>query len=103
MYTATQWSTIEDKQKFKRDLIRFIESGFKRTLFYKALYSRLSMCFQHIAHYNINGFYAVWFSTQEDQARWIEHVKTITIYGDPAWTFSDVERDIQKYLRGLTS
>ncbi len=98
-YTATKWNTAEDKQKFAMGLVRFVESGFKPTRFCKPLYRRLSMCFGHMAHFNKDGFYDEWFSTPEKQAEWVNYVVSRTVYGDPAWTYSDVERDIQKYVR----
>ena len=51
-FTATQWSTQDDKAEFGNTLLHFIDSGFKLTLFTKKLYSRLSNTFGHIAHYN---------------------------------------------------
>ena len=50
-FTATQWSTEDDKAEFVNTLLHFIDSGFKLTLFMKKLYSRLSNMFGHIAHY----------------------------------------------------
>ena len=50
-FTATKWDTAEVKAKFANDLCRFMAADFKESLFTKALYQRLSMCFGHIAHY----------------------------------------------------
>ncbi len=50
-FIATQWNTAENKAVFGNHLLRFIEAGFPQNLFTKTLYNRLSMCFQHIAHY----------------------------------------------------
>lgn len=96
--TATQWCSPQDKAKFLNDLARFVRSGFKETLFTKSLYTRLSMCFGHIAHYNKNGFYDVWFATESRQNAWKRYIQEQAIYGDPAWTFSDAERIFQKWL-----
>lgn len=98
-YEPTKWSTREDKQNFALKLVRFVESGFNPNLFHKELYTRLSMCFGHIAHFNKYGFYETWFSTPERQADWLAYVSTRTIYGDPGWTFSDVERDLKRYAQ----
>ncbi len=89
--TATKWSTVEDKEKFLKHFERFVASGYKRTLFYKWFYIRLSMMFGFIAHYNINGFYAEYFADDGRQAIFENYVRTWHCYGDPEYTFSDVE------------
>ena len=98
-FQATQWRTKEDKAKFGNDLVRFIEAGCRLTMFNKPLYTALSFCYGHIAHFNRYGFYERWFSSPEAKQEWIEHVKGWTIYGDPTWTLSDVERAVQRYAR----
>lgn len=72
-FIATQWNTAENKAVFGNHLLRFIEAGFPQNLFTKTLYNRLSMCFQHIAHCDIQGFYTEWFTTPGDQARFLTH------------------------------
>jgi len=54
-FTATQWSTPDDKAEFGNTLLNFIDSGFKQTLFTKKLYKRLSCTYGHIAHYVEDG------------------------------------------------
>jgi hypothetical protein len=98
-FTATQWSTQDDKAEFGNALLHFIDSGFKQTLFTKKLYQRLSNTYGHIAHYNQGGFWEVWFSTDADRARFIEHLLRWRCYGDPEFTFSDVERVLQTEAR----
>ena len=98
-FTATPWSTIDEKAQFGNQLFRFIEEGFPQSLFTKALYGRLSQCFQHIAHCDLHGFYAVWFSTPGNQARFLAHILRALCFGDPAYTYSDVEKAIQEEIR----
>ncbi len=50
-FTATQWSTAEDKAKFANALMKFIAHEFPRQSFSNALYQRLSNTFGHIANY----------------------------------------------------
>jgi hypothetical protein len=50
-FVATQWNTAADKAAFGNTYLRFIEQEWKRSLFTKGFYQRLSMCFGHIAHY----------------------------------------------------
>jgi hypothetical protein len=50
-FVPTEFSTAEDKKDFGNTFLHFIEAEWKHTLFTKNFYSRLSMCFGHIAHY----------------------------------------------------
>lgn len=97
-FTATQFSTTEDKAKFANHFVRFVESDFKDTLFYDWFYRRLSMSFGHIAHYNRGGFYGVWFSTTENKVHFLERTLKSGKYGDPAYTYSDVEKVLAAWV-----
>jgi hypothetical protein len=98
MFTPTKWSTAQDKQKFRDSLIKFIQSDFNENKFTKKLYTRLSVCFGHIAHTSQSGFYYTWFSTKTQQDKWINHIKRASAIGDPEWTYSDVEKEIKKFV-----
>lgn len=98
-FTATKWDSAEDKAKFANHFIRFLESGFKRELFTHDFYRRLSLCFGHIAHYDINGFYETFFADPSDWKIFIDVTLQHPCYGDPGFTCSDVERAIQAYLQ----
>jgi hypothetical protein len=97
-FTATKFSTAADKAEFGNTLLRFIESEWASALFTKRFYNRLSMCFGHIAHYNRTQFYEEWFSTLAAQVRFLKHALRFPCYGDPEYTFSDVERAIQREI-----
>jgi hypothetical protein len=97
--TATKWDAATVKAKFLNDLADLMRSGFKRTKFSKALYKRLSMTFSHIAHYDIEGFYGEWFETPARQLAWVENALRHPCYGDPEYTYSDAERQFQKWLQ----
>lgn len=96
-FTATEWDTVEDKEKFAKHFIRFVESGFNKNLFYKWFYTRLSMTFGHIAHYNKDGFYAYFFEYHDED--FITSCLLGGGYGDPSCTYSDVERYLKNWLR----
>lgn len=98
-FVATQWSSVREKEEFASRFIKFVESGFKKSFFTKKFYTRLSMCFGHIAHYDKDGFWAEWFTTPEDQKRFMEKTITYGCYGDPEYTFSDVEKYLVKYFK----
>ena len=97
-FTATKFSTAEDKAEFGNTLLRFIESEWASALFTKSFYNRLSMCFAHIANYNRTQFYEEWFSSLAAQVRFLKHTLRFPCYGDPEYTFSDVERAIQREI-----
>ena len=95
---ATKFSTAADKAEFGNTLLRFIESDWAPALFTKSFYNRLSMCFGHIAHYNRTQFYEEWFSSLAAQVRFLKHTLRFPCYGDPEYTFSDVEKAIQREI-----
>lgn len=98
-FTPTAHSTVADKEKFLKHFQRFVKSGYNKNLFYKWFYTRLSMTFGHIAHYNRHGFYGTWFETEDQRADFLRHTMQYGCYGDAAYTYCDVERAIQTELR----
>jgi hypothetical protein len=50
-FVPTEWSSAADKAAFGNTFLHFVESAWKRSLFTKGFYQRLSNCFGHIAHY----------------------------------------------------
>lgn len=98
-FVPTEFCTAADKADFGNQFLRFIETGWKQTLFTKKFYTRLSMCFGHIAHYNLHGFYETFFTCEKDRLAFIEQTMGWPCYGDPKFTFCDVERAIQRELR----
>jgi hypothetical protein len=100
-FTPTQWDTAEDKAKFANHFVRFVENGFKQTLFHKWFYKRLSMCFGHIAHFNQAGFYDVQFGSLVARRDFLAQCHHHPHYGDPAFTYSDVEKVLGAWV--LTS
>ena len=98
-FTATKWDTNEDKAKFANNLCRFIAADFKTTLFTDKLYRRLAMMFGHIAHYDRFGFTAEFFTDLRGKIAFIEQTMMWRPCGDPAWTYSDVERAVLKRMQ----
>ena len=72
-YTATEFDTVEDKVKFENQFKKFVSNGFKESQFPKWFYTRLSMCFGNIAHYNKNGFYNTYFLNSEGISHFIDN------------------------------
>lgn len=95
----TGHGTAKDKAKFANDLAEFIVNDFPATRFSNRLYSTLSNCFGHIAHYNQHGFFHTWFDCDRNKLEWLEHALRYSAPGDPAYCFTDVERAIQQFIR----
>jgi hypothetical protein len=98
-FTPTKFSTAADKAEFGNHFLRFIETEWAHALFTKDFYHRLSMCFGHIAHCDRATFYETWFTTDHDRLRFLEKTLKWPCWGDPEYTFSDVERAIQQEVR----
>lgn len=98
-FTPTKWDSVEKKANFAKQFIRFVQSDFANAKFPQTFYRRLSMTFGHIAHFNQHGFFETFFTTTEDKVRFLRMTLAHPCYGDPAWTYSDVERALQTWLR----
>lgn len=98
-FTPTKWDTGDKKAAFAKQFIRFVQSDFARSKFPKTFYQRLSMCFGHIAHFNQHGFFETFFTTTEGKVRFLRMTLAHPCYGDPSYTYCDVERALQTWLR----
>jgi hypothetical protein len=98
-FAATKWDTGEDKAKFANGLCHFIAADFKQALFTERIYRRLAMTFGHIAHIDRVGFLAEFFEDLRGKVAFLEQTLMWCPCGDPAWTYSDVERAVLKRLR----
>lgn len=97
-FTATKWETAEQKAKFANHFVRFATNGCRATMFPQWFYTRLSMTFGHIAHYDRSGFYSTWFSDRAGASEFFDRVAGWVAYGDPEYTYSDVERALQQWV-----
>ena len=95
-FTPTKWNTAEDKADFANKLLNFMLTGFLAGRFTEKLYTRLSMCYGHIAHFDRQGFSETWFDSPESIASFVNHLMQWPCHGDAGYTFSDVERAIQR-------
>ncbi len=98
-FTPTQWSTAQEKAAFAKQFVRFGQSDFAVKHFTDKFYRRLSNTFGHIAHYDRGGFWHIFFRTTADKVRFLDQTLRYPCYGDPVWTYSDVERALQEWLR----
>jgi hypothetical protein len=97
-FTPTECSTSADKAWFANHLLHFIAEDFPPTLFTKRFYNRLSMTFGHIAHYNMHGFWGVFFEDLRGKIHFLEQTAAWPCHGDPAFTYCDVERAIARRI-----
>ncbi len=93
-FVPTQWDTAEQKAKFANALFTFIADDFPRSKFHESFYRRLSNTCGHIACYNRDGFYGRFFLNAQDKLEFLEQCVTWPCYGDPTYTYSDVERAV---------
>jgi len=98
-FTPTEWNSAEDKAKFANHFVRFVTGGFKYSVFPKWFYHRLSNMYGHIAHHNKAGFYDTWFSSPDRAVSFIERIEQHHAYGDPAYTYSDVEKALTEWMK----
>lgn len=97
-FTPTQWNSADDKRWFFRQFQRFVSSGFARKYFTQRFYNRLSNTFGHIAHCDIHGFWAAHFTCTRDQLAFLQQTVQWPCWGDPTYTYSDVESALRKWV-----
>jgi hypothetical protein len=97
-FTPTPWDSAEEKVRFARRFIRFVESDFAKAQFPHTFYRRLALTFGHIAHFNQHGFYQEFFTATEGKVRFLRMTLAHSGWGDPGFTYSDVERALQSWL-----
>ena len=95
-FQATRFDSGADKARFANHFLRFMSKGFPEQSFTQAFYRRLSLCFSHIAHYDRHGFWGTFFTSTEGRIEFIDHTLRGGGYGDPAWTYCDVELAIRR-------
>lgn len=97
-FVPTEWSTTAEKANFGNALLHFLDADCPRQLFTKKFYTRLSMTFGNIAHYNLEGFYDTWFTRDRHRLGFVQKILRWPCHGDPTFTFSDVERAVQRVV-----
>ena len=85
--------------RFATQFVRFVQSNFAARHFTDKFYRRLCNTFGFIAHYNRGRFWSEFFTSTADKVRFLEQTLQHPCYGDPGWTYSDVERAVQAWLR----
>ena len=98
-FTPTQFDDGAAKADFGNRLLAFIATDFPHTRFTLGFYRILSLHFGMIAHYDIHGFWEEYITTTADRLRFLKELVAYPSWGNPAFTFSDVERVVIARLR----
>jgi len=98
-FLPTKWDAASKKIRFAEGLKTFISGGFQEKHFPHWLYVRLSMTFGFIAHYDQHGFYWHYFDSDAGKRVFLQQILNWPCYGDPEYTYSDVEKHLQGWLR----
>jgi len=93
-FRPTKFHDAADKAWFGNYLLAFVADYCPEHRFTDKFYLRLSNCFGHIAHYCKADFIGEYFTSAEDKHRFLKDTMRHPSYGDPNWTFSDVERAV---------
>lgn len=98
-FKSTKFTPAETKAWFAWHFLRFASSNFPKYQFSQRFYNQVMNTFGMVAHYNLAGYWAEYFTTTAGKVEFIDQVVRYHCFGDPAHTFSDVEREIIHRLR----
>ena len=98
-FTATKFDDGAAKTAFGNQLLAFIAEDFSRKRFTLKFYRVLCQHFGMIAHYDVHGFWAEYFTSTPDKLRFLEQLTAHPCWGSVAFTFSDLERLVIARLR----
>ena len=98
-FTTTKFHDGATKAGFGNQLLAFIAEDFPRKRFTLKFYRVLCQHFGMIAHYDVHGFWAEYFTSTADKLRFLEELTAHPCWGSPAFTFSDLERAVIARLR----
>jgi hypothetical protein len=98
-FTPTRYHSTADKAWFANNLCRFIASDFAQKLWTRRLYETLRNTCGHIAHYNKDGFWDTFFTSTAQKIAFLEQTIQHPCYGQPDYTFCDVERKVKSRIR----
>lgn len=98
--TDVKFMTAREKHMVLRQWNLFVKNGCQFGHFTKRLYNHLIMHCSFIAHYNRNGFWHTYFSTQEDRRRFFNQFQTGISheYGSTHWLFDQDYLDINNEM-----
>lgn len=96
-FRETQLAKLSpEKQKIVMAFERFQHSGFKKTLFTKAIYHTLSQYCGFIAHYNLHGFYEARFCGADNV------LETLLMLASMKWPHADNADLVKEFQHSAT-
>ncbi len=102
-FRDVRFMTAAEKKRVLRQFIRFLKSGFEARLFMKSLYHHLIQHCSFIAHYNLAGFYGVYFEDPPATQRFLDQFDRskgcLSVEYGYAWWINDEDyRDINNAM-----
>jgi hypothetical protein len=97
-FAPTTWEDAKKKARFAKTFIKFVEADFPRRQFTSAFYRRLALTFSYVTRCDRLDFFDTFFTTTEGKVRFLRQALLWPCQGDPAFTYSDVERALQRWL-----
>jgi hypothetical protein len=102
-FRDVRFMTAVEKKRVLRQFIRFLKSGFEARLFMKSLYHHLIQHCSFIAHYNLAGFYGVYFEDPSATQRFLDQFdrskECMSVEYGYAWWINDEDyRDINNAM-----
>lgn len=98
-FTPTRFQPASSKVWFTQYYLRFVSSGFPRHGFTQRFYGQLMHTFGMIAHYDLAGFWAEYFTSTRNTVEFLAETVSHPCHGQPDHTWCDVERFIIRRLR----
>ena len=98
-FKPTKFTPAETRAWFAWQFLRFASSDSPKHQFSYRFRNQVMNTFGMIAHYDLAGYWAEYFTTTAGKVEFIDQVIRHHCFGDPAHTFSDVEREIIRRLR----
>lgn len=99
MFASTGYLSAKQKEKLFLQITKFLIDGCNSSQFSQSLYRRVSGMFGFIAHHDRHGFIGEYFSDEKGRLDFIDMILNAPCYGDPEFSNSDVEREVQTWLK----
>ena len=107
-FKDARFMTAAEKKRVLRQWKLFLKSGFEARLFMKSLYHHLTQHCSFICHYNVGGFYGVYFEDPSANQRFLDQFDRskgcLSIEYGYAWWINDEDyRDINNAMVDATT
>jgi hypothetical protein len=100
-FSPMHFTPAETKAWFVSHFLRFASADFPKHHFTLRFHRQIMNTFGMIAHCDLTGFWAEYFTTTSGKIEFLEQVLGWNSYGDPTTSFCDAEREIARRLRNV--